>query len=58
MKTAIVGLPRVGKTSLFTILTGAHVIDSEGVVGDFKTKITVENALRLFPTQGGVTSEP
>jgi ribosome-binding ATPase YchF (GTP1/OBG family) len=24
MKTAIIGLPMVGKTSLFTILTGAH----------------------------------
>ncbi|HUA84613.1 MAG TPA: hypothetical protein VMB85_12185, partial [Bryobacteraceae bacterium] len=24
MKTAIVGLPMVGKTSLFTILTGVH----------------------------------
>jgi len=24
MKTAIFGLPMVGKTSLFTILTGAH----------------------------------
>ncbi|HFB98338.1 MAG TPA: redox-regulated ATPase YchF, partial [Bryobacterales bacterium] len=24
MKTAIIGLPMVGKTSLFTILTGRH----------------------------------
>src|SRR5512147_3129820 len=24
MKTAIIGLPQVGKTSLFTILTGVH----------------------------------
>jgi len=24
MKTAIIGLPMVGKTSLFTILTGVH----------------------------------
>jgi heterodisulfide reductase subunit A2 len=32
----------VVKHPLVTILTGAHVVDSEGVVGDFKTKITVD----------------
>ena len=30
------------KHPLVTILTGAHVVDSEGVVGDFKTKITID----------------
>ena len=30
------------KHPLVTILTGAHVVDSEGVVGDFKTKIRVD----------------
>ena len=32
----------VVKHPLVTILTGAHVVDSEGVVGDFKTKILVD----------------
>jgi GTP-binding protein YchF len=36
MQTAIIGLPQVGKTSLFTILTGAA---SEGRVGSTKLQI-------------------
>lgn len=32
----------VVKHPLITILTGAHVVDSEGVVGDFKTKVRVD----------------
>jgi heterodisulfide reductase subunit A2 len=32
----------VVKHPLVTILTGAHVISSEGVVGDFKTRIRIE----------------
>jgi ribosome-binding ATPase len=38
MKTAIIGLPQVGKTSLFTILTGAS---SEGRVGSTKVNLGV-----------------
>lgn len=38
MKTAIIGLPQVGKTSLFTILTGAS---SEGRVGSTKVSVGV-----------------
>jgi GTP-binding protein YchF len=38
MKTAIIGLPQVGKTSLFTILTGAA---SEGRVGSTKVNVGV-----------------
>jgi ribosome-binding ATPase YchF (GTP1/OBG family) len=33
MKTAIIGLPMVGKTSLFTILTGVHQATRVGVHG-------------------------
>ena len=32
MKTAIVGLPMVGKTSLFTILTGVHEATRVGLM--------------------------
>ncbi len=32
MKTAIIGLPMVGKTSLFTILTGAHEATRVGIM--------------------------
>ena len=32
----------VVKHPLVTILTGAHVVDSEGVVGDFKTRIKID----------------
>src|SRR3982750_4419180 len=32
MKTAIIGLPMVGKTSLFTILTGRHEASRVGVM--------------------------
>ena len=32
MKTAIIGLPMVGKTSLFTILTGAHEATRMGIM--------------------------
>jgi hypothetical protein len=38
MKTAIIGLPQVGKTSLFTILTGAH---EAGRIGSMATRIGV-----------------
>jgi hypothetical protein len=38
MKTAIIGLPQVGKTSLFTILTGAA---SEGRLGSTKVNVGV-----------------
>jgi hypothetical protein len=38
MKTAIIGLPQVGKTSLFTILTGAS---SEGRLGSTKVNVGV-----------------
>ena len=38
MKTAIIGLPMVGKTSLFTILTGAH---ESGRVGSMETRMGV-----------------
>lgn len=38
MQTAIIGLPQVGKTSLFTILTGAA---SEGRIGSQKLQIGV-----------------
>ncbi len=38
MQTAIIGLPQVGKTSLFTILTG---VASEGRVGSTKAQIGV-----------------
>lgn len=38
MNTAIIGLPQVGKTSLFTILTGAS---SEGRVGSTKVNVGV-----------------
>jgi len=38
MKTAIIGLPMVGKTSLFTILTGVH---EAGRVGAMETRIGV-----------------
>lgn len=38
MKTAIIGLPQVGKTSLFTILTG---VASEGRVGSTKVAVGV-----------------
>ena len=34
MKTAIVGLPMVGKTSLFTILTGVHEATRVGLMDD------------------------
>ncbi len=33
MKTAIIGLPMVGKTSLFTILTGVHEATRVGLCG-------------------------
>ena len=32
MKTAIIGLPMVGKTSLFTILTGVHEATRVGLM--------------------------
>ena len=38
MKTAIIGLPMVGKTSLFTILTGAH---ESARVGSMETRVGV-----------------
>jgi GTP-binding protein YchF len=38
MKTAIIGLPMVGKTSLFTILTGVH---EAGRIGSMATRIGV-----------------
>ena len=38
MKTAIIGLPMVGKTSLFTILTGAH---EAGRVGSMEARMGV-----------------
>src|SRR5882757_8503917 len=38
MKTAIVGLPMVGKTSLFTILTGKH---ESARVGLMETRVGV-----------------
>ena len=38
MKTAIIGLPMVGKTSLFTILTGVH---EAGRLGSMQTRIGV-----------------
>ena len=38
MKTAIIGLPQVGKTSLFTILTGAH---EAGRIGSMATRMGV-----------------
>lgn len=38
MKTAIVGLPMVGKTSLFTILTGVH---EAGRVGSMETRVGI-----------------
>ena len=38
MRTAIIGLPQVGKTSLFTILTGAS---SEGKIGSMKAQVGV-----------------
>jgi GTP-binding protein YchF len=38
MKTAIVGLPMVGKTSLFTILTGVH---EAGRVGSLEARVGV-----------------
>jgi ribosome-binding ATPase len=38
MRTAIIGLPQVGKTSLFTILTG---VSSEGKIGSMKTQVGV-----------------
>src|SRR3974390_951098 len=38
MKTAIIGLPMTGKTSLFTILTGVH---EAARVGSMETRIGV-----------------
>src|SRR5271169_2443608 len=38
MKTAIVGLPMVGKTSLFTILTGVH---EAARVGSMETRVGI-----------------
>src|SRR5215813_1633618 len=38
MKTAIIGLPMVGKTSLFTILTGVH---ESARVGSMETRVGV-----------------
>ncbi len=38
MRTAIIGLPQVGKTSLFTILTGAA---NEGRIGSMKAQVGV-----------------
>ena len=38
MRTAIIGLPQVGKTSLFTILTG---VSSEGKIGSMKAQVGV-----------------
>ncbi len=38
MRTAIIGLPQVGKTSLFTILTG---VSSEGKIGSIKSQVGV-----------------
>src|SRR5579884_4388997 len=38
MKTAIIGLPMVGKTSLFTILTGVH---EAARVGSMETRVAV-----------------
>ena len=38
MKTAIIGLPQVGKTSLFTILTGVH---EAARLGSMATRIGV-----------------
>jgi GTP-binding protein YchF len=38
MKTAIIGLPMVGKTSLFTILTGVH---AEARIGSMATRVGV-----------------
>ena len=36
MKTAIIGLPLTGKTSLFTILTGAH---EHGRIGSLEARV-------------------
>ena len=38
MKTAIIGLPQVGKTSLFKILTGAA---GEGRIGSTKVQLGI-----------------
>src|SRR5580692_11207854 len=38
MKTAIVGLPMVGKTSLFTILTGVH---EAGRIGSLEARVGI-----------------
>src|ERR1700690_2330902 len=38
MKTAIIGLPMVGKTSLFTILTGVH---EGGRVGTLEARVGI-----------------
>ena len=38
MKTAIIGLPMVGKTSLFTILTGVH---EAGRVGSLEARVGI-----------------
>ena len=38
MKTAIIGLPMTGKTSLFTILTGVH---ESARVGNMETRVGV-----------------
>src|ERR1700690_57746 len=46
MKTAIIGLPMVGKTSLFTILTGVHEATRVGVM-EVRVGVTKVPDLRL-----------
>ena len=57
MQTAIIGLPQVGKTSLFTILTGAA---SEGRVGSTKLQIGVAKVpdKRVDAFNSYLTNEP
>ncbi len=47
MKTAIIGLPMVGKTSLFTILTGVH---ESARIGSLEARVGVTKCRTLVWT--------